>query len=84
MDGPVGVNSLRTYYGGSKDRGTRPKQTRKGGGKIIRTLLQQLEKQDLVKSTKQGRVVTPEGQSYMAKMVKKVKAYGEGKPIKGQ
>ena len=30
MDGPVGVMSLRTFYGGKKDRGVRPEVFRKG------------------------------------------------------
>ena len=43
MDGPVGVMSLRTFYGGKKDRGVRPEVFRKGSGSIIRTALHQLE-----------------------------------------
>ena len=43
IDGPVGVNSLRTHYGGKKDRGSRPEKFRRGSGAIIRRALQQLE-----------------------------------------
>ena len=71
LDGPVGANRLRTFYGGRKDRGVRTEKTYRAGGKIIRVILQELEKQTLVKSTKTGRALTPEGQSYMAKMAKK-------------
>ena len=71
LDGPVGANRLRTYYGGRKDRGVRTEKTYKAGGKIIRTILQQLEKQKLLKATPRGKMVTPEGQSYMDKFAKK-------------
>ncbi len=46
--GIVGVNRLRNYYGGRKDRGHRPEKKVKGGAKIVRTILQQLEKAGLV------------------------------------
>ena len=29
MDGPVGINSLKTYYGGKKDRGTAQRNSRR-------------------------------------------------------
>ena len=53
-DGPVGVSKLRTKYGGRRNRGLRPHRFQKAGGKIIRTMLQQLEKAGLVKQAKQG------------------------------
>ena len=34
IDGPVGVVSLRTFYGGKKDRGVRPEAFKKGSGAI--------------------------------------------------
>ena len=52
IDGPVGIGSLRTEYGNSSKGSTRykvrPKRSTKGSGKIIRTILQQLEEEDLV------------------------------------
>lgn len=73
MDGPVGVNRLRTVYGSKKSRGTRPAKTYKGGGKIIREILKQLEKLGYIKNTKKGREITPAGQSYLDKTAKKAK-----------
>ena len=67
MDGPVGVMSLRTFYGGKKDRGVRPEVFRKGSGSIIRTALQQLEEAGFVQKTEEGRTLTPEGHSYLDK-----------------
>ncbi len=63
IDGPVGVERLRTYYGGRQDRGARPERFRKGSGAIIRRILQQLEEAGLVEKTDEGRVLTPEGRS---------------------
>lgn len=47
--GPIGVSKLRSKYGGLKYRGIKPKHFAKGSGSIIRKILQQLEKADLIK-----------------------------------
>lgn len=65
VDGPVGIMRLQTKYGGNKDRGTNPEKFRRGSGSIIRVALQQLEDAGYVAKTERGRVVTPEGQSYL-------------------
>ena len=67
IDGPVGVSSLRNFYGGKKDRGVRPEKFRKGSGSIIRTSLQQLEAAGYVEKVEGGRVVTPQGRSFLDK-----------------
>ena len=67
MDGPVGVMSLRTFYGGKKDRGVTPEVFRKGSGAIIRTALHQLEDAGLVEKVEGGRVVSPKGRSFLDK-----------------
>lgn len=63
VHGPKGVQRLRTKYGGLKDRGARQEKVFKGAGKIIRTLLQQLEEEKLVekimKNGRKGRQLTP-------------------------
>jgi len=64
--GPIGVEHLRSEYGGRKDRGTRPEHARKGSGAIIRKALQQLEKAGLIQTIKgRGRAVTPQGRSLL-------------------
>ena len=68
MDGPVGVMSLRTYYGGKKDRGVRPEVFRKGSGAIIRNALHQLEDAGFVEKVEGGRVVSPSGRSFLDKL----------------
>jgi small subunit ribosomal protein S19e len=70
-DGPVGTESLRTYYGGRKSRGSKPHRHYKAGGKIIRMALQQLEKSKLIATSKTGgRMITPAGQKYLNAMSK--------------
>ena len=73
-DGPVGTESLRTYYGGRKARGTRKHHFYKSSGKIARTCLQLLEKQGYIKKAKKGRVVTGKGQNFLNKKAKQVEA----------
>ena len=58
----IGVNKLKTRYGGKKDRGQRRSKFRKGSGKIIRVILQQAEAAGLVeKAKKPGRKLTEKG-----------------------
>jgi len=64
VDGPVGIQRLRTWYGGKKNRGHAPEHFYRAGGSIIRKVLQQLESAGLVRTIpKEGRIVTPKGQS---------------------
>lgn len=77
MTGPIGVAKLRTKYASKKNMGHKPERVYKAGGKVLRTILQQLEKAGLVRYTEKGvhkgRVVTPKGQSFLAKAAKPVK-----------
>lgn len=74
MDGPVGVERLRSFYGGRQRRGHKPSHFKKAGGKILRTILIDLEKQGLVKTEgKKGRIITPKGQKFLDQMAKSVK-----------
>ena len=74
IDGPVGTSRLRTFYGGLHRRGHKPAHTGKAGGKIIRTILIDMEKAGLLKKAdkqKKGRVVTPEGQKFVDSILRK-------------
>lgn len=71
-DGPLGVESLRTYYGGRKRRGVKPEHFKKASGKIVRVCLQILEKEGLIKKEKNGRGISARGQSYLSKKAKEV------------
>ena len=71
--GIVGVERLRTRYGGKKDRGTKPPEFRKGGGKIIRTILQQAESAgflEKVKEKRSGRKLTAKGKDFLEGVAK--------------
>jgi len=65
VDGPVGVERMRSVYGGSKNRGSKPNKTVKGSGSILRKAVQQLEAAGFVARQKSGRVVTPAGASFL-------------------
>jgi len=70
VDGPVGVNSLRTEYGSAKQGSTRyrvrPRKQSKGSGNVIRTALQQLEDAGYVETSESdGRRVTGDGQQLL-------------------
>lgn len=70
LDGPVGVQKLRSYYGGLHRRGHKPSHFAKGSGKVLRVILQDLEKSGLVKKEKKGRIITPEGQKLLNRVAK--------------
>ncbi len=75
VDGPVGVSRLRTYYGGRQNRGQPPEHFRKAGGKIIRLILQQLEKAGFVTTVgKSGRKLTAKGTKLLDDAADKIKS----------
>jgi len=68
--GPVGVERLSTEYGGAKGGSNRyqvaPDKRADGSKNLIRTILQQLEEEDLVETAEgEGRRVTADGQSLL-------------------
>lgn len=77
-DGPVGVSKLRSRYGGSKNKGVKPRKFTKASGNIIRKVLQQLEKAGFIVQKKEGvhkgRVITPAGVSLLEKASAKIVA----------
>jgi small subunit ribosomal protein S19e len=76
LDGPVGTERLSTFYGGRKSYGHAPHHFAKSGGKIIRSIMQQLEKAELVKKSetkKKGRIIAPKGQKFVNAIAKQIK-----------
>jgi len=70
----VGVSRLRTKYGSKKNRGYKPEEFRRAGGKIIRTILQQADKAGFteiatdvkgVRAKKPGRQLTSKGKEFL-------------------
>ncbi len=72
VDGPVGVQKLRSYYGGLHRRGHKPAHFARGSGKIARTILQDLEKAGFIKKEKKGRVITSQGIKFLNSVAKKI------------
>ncbi|MFH1789265.1 MAG: 30S ribosomal protein S19e [Candidatus Altiarchaeota archaeon] len=75
VQGPTGSRKLRVEYGGRKNRGVKPEEFRKAGGKILRVILQQFDDAGLtVKDGKEkkGRLLTPKGRSFVDKIASKI------------
>ncbi|MEM7813486.1 MAG: 30S ribosomal protein S19e [Candidatus Aenigmatarchaeota archaeon] len=76
LHGPVGVERLRTVYGGKKSLGHQPTHFRKASGKVIRVILQDLERAKLIESVskpRRGRKITREGQRFLDNIAKEIK-----------
>ena len=69
--GPIGVSKLRVKYGSKQNRGHSPEKFVRASGKIIRSILQQLDKALLTQFKKdgiiKGRIITPKGTSFITK-----------------
>jgi small subunit ribosomal protein S19e len=73
VDGPLGVERMRSFYGGNKNRGSRPNAFRKGSGSVLRKALQQLEAAGLIIHDKTGRRVSPAGMAFLDNLSQEVK-----------
>jgi small subunit ribosomal protein S19e len=74
VKGPIGIERLRSEYGGRLDRGAKPEHARKGSGAIVRKALQQLQTAGLVKPLKnEGRVVTSAGRQLLDRLATEIK-----------
>jgi small subunit ribosomal protein S19e len=73
VDGPLGVERMRSFYGGNKNRGSKPNAFRKGSGSILRKSLQQLEAAGLIIHDKTGRRVSPAGMSFLDNLSQEVR-----------
>ncbi|MFB6138793.1 MAG: 30S ribosomal protein S19e [Halobacteriaceae archaeon] len=70
IDGPVGVQRLRSEYGSKKPGSNRyrvaPPRSSRGSGNVIRTCLQQLQEEGLVEEAgSEGRIASDEGRSLL-------------------
>jgi small subunit ribosomal protein S19e len=73
LKGPIGLPTLRRLYGGKKNRGHNPEQMRGASGSLLRDMLKQLERAELVKKTKEGRVTTPKAASMLDSLSNEIK-----------
>jgi small subunit ribosomal protein S19e len=71
-EGPIGIEKVRTLYGGKKNKGHSPERFYRGSGSIIRKAFQQLEKAGFAKridkGLRKGRIITPQGISFLSKV----------------
>jgi small subunit ribosomal protein S19e len=66
IHGPIGLEKLRSEYGGRKGFSVRPNHASKSGGSHIRKILQQLEAAGLIQTTRpKGRVMSPKGRKML-------------------
>ena len=76
IDGPIGVGRLREAYGDSKQGSTRyrtrPDMKSEASGKVIRTILQQLEDAGYVVNQSGGRSLSGEGRALLARVAGEV------------
>ena len=72
LNGPVGVSRLRTRYGSRKEHVVHRRHATAAGGSMIRDAFQALEGISLVKSTKYGRVITPQGKAFLDRISRQV------------
>ena len=75
---PIGRRGDAEFYGGNKNRGSKPNAFRKGSGSILRKALQQLEAAGLVIHDKTGRRVSPPGMAFLDNMAQEVLAHPAG------
>lgn len=76
VKGVIGVERLRTKYGSRKKRGMRPEKFFRASGKIIRTILQQATKANLVEHIKEkrvGRRLTKKGKEWLETLASELK-----------
>jgi small subunit ribosomal protein S19e len=64
-DGPVGIERLRSVYGGKKDNGSTPYHKAKGSGSIARKAVQQLEAAGYLQKVKGGRTISAKGRAML-------------------
>ncbi|HJJ40282.1 MAG TPA: 30S ribosomal protein S19e [Methanocorpusculum sp.] len=65
VDGPLGVERMRTVYGGMQDNGSKKSHFRKGSGSIARKVMQQLEAAGFIEKVPAGRAVSAKGRKFL-------------------
>lgn len=73
LHGPIGINDLRTEYGGAKAVGYALPHHRDAGGSIIRNAIHELEKLGYVeKVEKKGRVISHAGMKKLDRLASEI------------
>jgi small subunit ribosomal protein S19e len=73
LHGTTGVARLAADYGGKRDRGSAPYHARSGSRAVLREIIHQLEKAELIQVYKnRGRRLSPKGQHLLDGMSREV------------
>jgi small subunit ribosomal protein S19e len=72
LNGPIGVQRLSTRYGNRKEHSVHRRHHVAAARGIIRDMLQELENAKLIKRDKVGRVITPQGRSFLDKIATQI------------
>ncbi|MDE1856309.1 MAG: 40S ribosomal protein S19 [Candidatus Micrarchaeota archaeon] len=67
LNGPIGVSKMRARYGKRKMHTIHRHHHQRAGGSVIKDAFDALEKLNYVKKTPKGRIITPEGRSFLDK-----------------
>lgn len=74
IKGPIGIERLKSEYGGRISHGNRPGHARKGSGAIVRKAVHQFEAAGLVETVgNKGRLLTSEGRRTLDKLSTEMK-----------
>lgn len=76
INGPIGISKLRSKYGSKRGHVVRRHHHYRAGGSVIKDAFASLEKLGYVKSTKQGRVMTGTGKSFLDKIANEMVGKG--------
>ena len=68
INGPIGISKLRTRYGTRKRHAVHRHHMVRAGGSMIKDAFTALEKIGYVKATKEGRVITSKGKSFVDRL----------------
>jgi len=68
VNGPIGISKLRTRYGNRKRHTVAHPHHKRAGGSIIKDAFDTLEKAGYVEKTKEGRIITKKGRSFLDKV----------------
>ncbi|HJJ42359.1 MAG TPA: 30S ribosomal protein S19e [Methanocorpusculum sp.] len=77
VDGPIGVERMRSVYGGMQDNGSKPSHFRKGSGSIARKVMQQLEAAGYIEKVTGGRAISAKGRKFLDNIAHSLKAETE-------
>jgi small subunit ribosomal protein S19e len=73
LNGPIGINELRNFYGGGRPSGYGAAHHKDAGGAIIRNAIQGLEKLGYVeKIEKKGRVISKQGMQKLDRLATEI------------